>query len=326
MRGSRACPIPWRGRGSAGWAHIVRMSLPCQRGGQPLPPLVMGGVSLPDQDPDSRSRFSPGRGWHRTGRFRSPLPWLILGLLTFVSLSCSAQTAPTTVRLPPVGPTSTMVTVTPTLPIYVIPVRTPNATALEPTAEAVVIGTPVSTATIEQTVTPGDTGTPGPTVTPIPAPTPTPVIVVVTATPVPTATPTPVPTATPMPTPTLTPTPTPTPGPVYGQEFADKELARIQQFIPSYLLVGELTQLCTDLIRVIQKINVTGVIKPLDVYINDFAEIFWSDSFQGYSVRTFQGLPRPGEIVSAEQSTFCKLPPLPPHRLLPRFRRPHPCR
>ena len=119
--------------GTAGLAHVGQMPLPCQRGGQPLPSLVMGGVSLLDQDPGLRSRFSPGRVWHRTGRFRSPLTWLLLGLLTFVSLSCSAQTTPTTPTtraLPPVRPTSIAATVTPTLPIYVIPVRTPKATAL----------------------------------------------------------------------------------------------------------------------------------------------------------------------------------------------------
>jgi hypothetical protein len=70
-------------------------------------------------------------------------------------------------------------------------------------------------------------------------------------------------------------------------------------------LVGDLSQLCTDLNILIERINVPGVAKALDAYINDFAEHFWSEPAQGYSVRVFQGLPPPGDIVGAEETISC---------------------
>ena len=101
-------------------------------------------------------------------------------------------------------------------------------------------------------------------------------------------------------------TPTPTPPPVYGQEFLDQELSRIRSFVPFYVTMGDLTQLCVDLTQVLDKVNVPEIGMPLDGYINDFAETYWSEASQGYSVRTFQGLARPGQIVGADESQSCQ--------------------
>ena len=144
---------------------------------------------------------------------------------------------------------------------------------------------------------------PTPTREPTPAPTPT-------SLPTPTLPPTP--TATPIPTPTPTLTPTPTPGPIFGHEFADREIARIQKFIPFRTLRGDLAPLCSDLNQLIATINVPLVARTVDEYLNIIAADYWSGVGLGYSVPTFQGLPAPGLIVGAAETILC-LPP--PHRL-----------
>ncbi|MCH8107159.1 MAG: hypothetical protein IIB30_02255, partial [Chloroflexi bacterium] len=222
---------------------------------------------------------------------------LFLAFLTILVLSCGGETASATAPSGPTAPTATVAAVTPTLPVYVIPVRTPIATAPEPTTEAELAGTPVSGATPEPAVTPEGTVTPDGTVTPIPMPTPTP-----DATLIPTATPARVPTATP-PTPTPAPTATPIPASVF--ELVDQELASIQQIIPALFAVGDLTVVCTELNQLIEAITVPGVARTLDEYINDMAADYWVEGEQRYSVRLFQGLPPPGQIVGAALTPPC---------------------
>ena len=207
----------------------------------------MGGETSADQVPSSLSVAGSRSTWQGNRRTKLTFPGLLLGLLTFLSLSCAAEATAPTAALTPVKPTVTFATVTPTLPIYAIPIRTPRSVALEATAQAEAAATPVATVTPVVTVTPVGAGASGPTPivsgpTPTPTPAPSP-----TDTPVPTDTPTPPPTDTPTPTPTVTPTPTPTPGPVFGQEFADRELAKIQEFIPFRTVRGDLAQLCSEL-------------------------------------------------------------------------------
>ena len=237
--------------------------------------------------------------------------------MTFLSLSCAAEATAPTAALTPVKPTVTVATVTPTLPIYAIPIRTPRSVALEATAQAEAAATPVATVTPVVTVTPVGAGASGPTPivsgpTPTPTPAPSP-----TDTPVPTDTPTPPPTDTPTPTPTVTPTPTPTPGPVFGQEFADRELAKIQEFIPFRTVRGDLAQLCSELNQLIATINVPDVARTVDEYLNIIAADYWSGVGVGYSVPTFQGLPAPGLIVGAAETILCLPPPTPAPTTVP---------
>ena len=213
---------------------------------------------------------------------------------------------PTTVLGPALAPTPTVLEIG---EVVVTPTPAPTPTPAVVVREVVVTATPAPILTPvvvarEVLATPEFIPTPVPTLLPSPAPSPTHLPI---PTPVPTlrsrppVSPTPVPT----PTPTRTLTPTPTPVPVFGQEFADREIARIQGAIPLHTVVGDLTQLCTDLNQLIEGINVPGVARPMDGYLNDLAAKFWDEDPQGYSVRVFQGLPAPGQIVGAEQTNRC---------------------
>ena len=190
---------------------------------------------------------------------------LLPAILTILVLSCGGETGSTAAPSRPTGPTATVAAATPTLPVYVIPVRTPTATAPEPTTEAEIAGTPVSGATPEPDVTPDGTVTP--------------------------ATPTPAPTATPIPASVF--------------ELVDQELASIQQIVPALFAVGDLTIICTELNQLIEAINVPGVARTLDEYINDMAADYWIEAEQRYSVRLFQGLPPPGQLVGAALTPPC---------------------
>ena len=79
-------------------------------------------------------------------------------------------------------------------------------------------------------------------------------------------------------------TPTPTPGPIFGHEFADREIARIQKFIPFRTLRGDLAPLCSDLNQLIATINVPLVARTVDEYLNIIAADYWSGVGVGYSV------------------------------------------
>ena len=184
---------------------------------------------------------------------------LLPAILTILVLSCGGETASTAA---PSRPTATVAAATPTLPVYVIPVRTPTATAPEPTTEAEIAGTPVSGATPEPDVTPDGTVTPA-----------------------------------------TAPTATPIPASVF--ELVDQELASIQQIIPALFAVGDLTIICTELNQLIEAINVPGVARTLDEYINDMAADYWIEAEQRYSVRLFQGLPPPGQLVGAALTPPC---------------------
>ena len=93
---------------------------------------------------------------------------------------------------------------------------------------------------------------------------------------------------------------------MYGQTYLDAGLARIHDFIPLYIYTGDIGQLCVDLRQVINTVNVSGVAKSIDYYVNDLAGEYWSQSRNAYSVRIFQGLPPPGQIISAQQTSLCQ--------------------
>ena len=144
----------------------------------------------------------------------------------------------------------------------------------------------------------------GPPSTLAPKPTPT-----LSPTPTIRAIPTPRPTSTPLPRPIPQPTatilPTPTPVRVFGQAYIDAGLARIRDFIPFYLDTSNIGQVCLELRQLINSVNVSGAAKSIDYYVNELAGEYWSPSGNAYSVRIFQGLPPPGQIISSQLSELC---------------------
>ena len=189
---------------------------------------------------------------------------------------------------------------------------TPAPTSTPTVIEVVVTTTPLPTVTPAPTRDPGPTATLSPTRAPTATKTPVPSRApMATATPVPTLRPTPTPRPTPIPAatsrpnPTAIPRPTATPTPIFGKAYLEGEIARISDFIPQYLVAGDIGQLCSDINQALSKVNVAGLANSLQVYINKMAALYWNVALRSYSVRTFQGLPSPGNISLADQGASC---------------------